>query len=223
MIADLQACYSAKDGIERLAPQPMRFLARQPILNVRRDVIGYELLFRSGWENCFRGEADDATQRMLDHCVTMGIESLTSNAFAFVNCTREALVTRRVTLLPPATTVVEILETVDPDDEVLQACRELRGLGYRLALDDFEPRPEIRPLVELASFVKVDFRVSDTCMRQEIRDLVRGTGAALLAEKIEEQEEFNAALAEGYEYFQGYFFCRPTMFANSAIPRNRIN
>jgi c-di-GMP phosphodiesterase len=205
------------------SPEPSRFLARQPILDARRKVVGYELLFRTGWENCFRGEPDESTRQMLDNCLYMGIESLTNGGLAFVNCTREALVGRLVTLLPPKTTVLEILETVEPDAEVVEACTDLRKMGYLLALDDFVPRPEMQPLIEIASYVKVDFRLSDAGMRRQIHGLMRASRAALLAEKVEDQEEFNVALAEGYEYFQGYFFCHPKIMANREIPPNKIN
>jgi c-di-GMP phosphodiesterase len=205
------------------APQPSRFLARQPILDVRRKVVGYELLFRAGWENCFDGASDEATRQMLDNCLYMGIESLTNGGLAFVNCTRQAIVGRLVTLLPPETTVLEILETVEPDAEVVEACMDLRKMGYLLALDDFVPSPAMQPLIEIASYVKVDFRLSDAGMRRQIHDLMRDSRAALLAEKVEDQEEFNVALAEGYEYFQGYFFCRPKIMVNRDIPPNRMN
>jgi EAL and modified HD-GYP domain-containing signal transduction protein len=153
----------------------------------------------------------------------MGIESLTNGELAFVNCTREALVRRLVTLLPPKTTVVEILETVEPDAEVLVACMDLRKMGYLLALDDFMPRSEMQPLIEIASYVKVDFRLSDASMRRQIHGLMRNSSAVLLAEKLEDQEEFSVALAEGFELFQGYFFCRPKIIANREIPPNKIN
>ncbi len=205
------------------ASQPSRFLARQPILDAHRRVVGYELLFRTGWENCFRGDSDEATRQMVDNCVYMGIESLTNGELAFVNCTREALVRRLVTLLPPKTTVVEILETVEPDAEVLVACMDLRKMGYLLALDDFMPRSEMQPLIEIASYVKVDFRLSDASMRRQIHGLMRNSSAVLLAEKLEDQEEFSVALAEGFELFQGYFFCRPKIIANREIPPNKIN
>jgi EAL and modified HD-GYP domain-containing signal transduction protein len=196
---------------DRLAPessQPTRFVARQPIFNARGDVIGYELLFRSGWKNFFSGEGDDAARQTLDNCLIMGLDSLVGDGLAFVNCTRESLVSRLVTLLPPARVVLEILETVEPDQEVLEACTALRAMGYRFALDDFMPRPEMRPLIELVSFVKVDFRLTNPAMRREIHELLRGSGAALLAEKVENQDEFDLSKAEGYDYFQGYFFAR---------------
>jgi EAL and modified HD-GYP domain-containing signal transduction protein len=128
-----------------------------------------------------------------------------------------------VTLLPPQTTVLEILETVEPDAEVLAACRNLKAKGYRIAVDDFLPRPEMRPLIEIASYIKVDLRLSDAAMRREIHGMTSDSNAALLAEKVEDQEEFDTALGEGYEYFQGYFFCRPKIVANREIPPNRMN
>jgi EAL and modified HD-GYP domain-containing signal transduction protein len=208
---------------EAAAPQVSRFLARQPILNARREIFGYELLFRSGWENSFGGDAESSTQTMLDNCLYLGVESVANNQRAFVNCTRESLVGGLVTLLPPKTTVLEILETVEPDPELVKACIELREMGYALALDDFLPRPELQPLIEIANYIKVDFRLSDAAMRRQIRRMTCASGAAMLAEKVEDQEEFDVARNEGYEYFQGYFFCRPKIVANREIPPNRLN
>jgi c-di-GMP-related signal transduction protein len=205
-------------------PAPLhRFMARQPILDGRRDVIGYELLFRTGWENYFSGGRDEAARQTLDNYLYMGIESLTGNRLAFVNCTREALIGRFVTLLPPKNTVLEILETVAPDADLVKACLDLRKLGYRIALDDFIPRPEMQPLVNLASYIKVDFQISDAAQRKEIRAMARTSEAAMLAEKVESQEDFKIARNEGFKYFQGYFFCRPTIIENREIPANRMN
>jgi EAL and modified HD-GYP domain-containing signal transduction protein len=203
--------------------QPTQFIARQPILNARREIVAYELLSRTGWENWFRGERGEATRRTLDQCVFMGIESLTHHQLAFVNCTREILLSKWITLLPPKTTVLEILETVAPDAELVETCIELRKMGYKLALDDFAPRPEMQPLIDIASYVKVDFHLHNKEKRHLIHKMVRGSRAALIAEKVEDQEQFNIARGEGYEYFQGYFFGKPTVTANREIAPNRIN
>ncbi|MBB6142543.1 EAL and modified HD-GYP domain-containing signal transduction protein [Silvibacterium bohemicum] len=223
MKAAEQVSFDMEGQSSRGRAQPTRFVARQPIFDARRNVYGYELLFRSGWENSFSGDIEDATRQMLDNCLVWGVDSLAGGGLAFVNCTREALVSQLVTQLPPGNTVLEILETVEPDEELLKACRALRAMGYVFALDDFVPRPEMRPLVEMARFVKVDFRLSDAAERRRIHAMVCGSPAALLAEKIETPEEFSAALAEGYEYFQGYFFCRPKIFANREIPSSWAN
>jgi c-di-GMP-related signal transduction protein len=208
---------------EPIEPGPSRFIARQPILNLQHETIGYELLFREGWENRFTGERNTAVCKTLDNCVTMDMEALAGGGLTFVNCTRESLTGKLVTLLPPAATVLEVLENVQPDAEVVRACAELKGLGYRIALDDFEPSPEMEPLVRLAHYVKIDFQKSDAEERRTIYRMVRGSEAVLLAEKLEDQAEFDQARAEGCTLFQGYFFCRPKIIAGRAIPPNRMN
>jgi c-di-GMP phosphodiesterase len=200
-----------------------RFLARQPILDRRLRVVAYELLFRSGWNNAFSGDEDESTRQILDSILVLGAPSLCSNTLAFVNCTRDALVGRLVTLLPAQFTVLEVLETVVPDAEVVSACRKLKDMGYRIALDDFGPRDDMAPLIEMADYIKVDFQATDETARKLVRSRLRGSSAALLAEKIEQPYEFNLALDEGYEYFQGYFFSRPTVLTRDEVPLNHLN
>ena len=67
----------------------------------------------------------------------MGLDVLCNGRRAFVNCTRDMLLKDYVTLLPSSQTVVEILESVEPDDLVMAACQRLKEAGYMIALDDF--------------------------------------------------------------------------------------
>lgn len=199
-----------------------RFVARQPILDSQLGVYGYELLFRSGWENRFTGDTDDATRKMIADGALYGFEELTHGALSFVNCTRESLVNGLVTLLPPST-ILEVLETVSGDKEVIEACTRYKAMGYKLALDDFRISNATRPLIPLADFVKVDFRLSDAKERRSIMALFRGRPTIMLAEKVETEQEFAIAKAEGFTLFQGYFFCAPTVFSKKRAPTNGIN
>ncbi len=199
-----------------------RFIARQTIFDRNRNVYGYELLFRSGWENCFSGDTDEATRIMIADGALYGFHDLTHGAPSFVNCTRESLVNGLVTLLP-TTTVLEILETVTGDTEVLEACARYKSLGYKLALDDFQMHEGMHGLIQLADYIKVDFRLSDAAERRQILQHLKGTKATLLAEKVETEQEFQEALAEGFTLFQGYFFCRPTVFSKKRMTTNGAN
>jgi len=55
--------------LPELANSGLRYMARQPIMDLRAKVHGYELLFRSGPEAAFRGDGDVATRIMLDNTV----------------------------------------------------------------------------------------------------------------------------------------------------------
>lgn len=204
-------------------PEPNRFLARQPILNRKQRVIGYEILFRSGWVNSFAGNGDEATRQTVDNLLVSGVDSICGRRLAFVNCTRESLLNGVVTLLPPRATVLEILEDVEPDREIVAACKDLKKKGYRFALDDFVMREGMKDLIKLADYIKIDFRASDAHERQSMSKTLRESKVSLLAEKIEDVTEFQIATAEGFTNFQGYFFSRPVIIARREIPPNRKN
>ena len=144
----------------------VRYVARQPILDLRGKVHGYELLFRHGTEAVFCGDGNMATRTMLDSTVLFGLGRLTAGLPAFVNCTEEALTRDLVHVLPSGMTVLEILEDIEPSRPVIEACRRLKASGFRLALDDFVWRPGIEPLVEIADYIKVDFCVTDRLERR---------------------------------------------------------
>lgn len=201
----------------------LRYVARQPIMDLRGRVHGYELLFRAGPEAAFRGDGDLATRTMLDNTVIFGLDKLTGGLPAFVNCTRESLIGNMVHVLPSSMTVLEILENIEPASDLIAACRKLKASGFRLALDDFTWKPKFDPLVELADYIKVDFLLTGAEERQRLLHRLRGVTVALIAEKIETQAEYKQACAEGFTLFQGYYFCRPLLLENRRIPANQLS
>jgi EAL and modified HD-GYP domain-containing signal transduction protein len=60
-------------------------------------------------------------------------------------------------------------------------------------------------LVVLADIIKIDFRKESMPKIQLGVKKLRQYRAKLLAEKIETEEEFQAALCFGFDYFQGNF------------------
>jgi EAL and modified HD-GYP domain-containing signal transduction protein len=200
------------------------FIARQPIFDRRDAVFGYELLFRNGPTNAFPDiDADLASGRNLEQSMmSFGLETLTQGRLAFVNLTHRLLVEELYTLLPPARSVLEVLETVEPDAALIDACRRAKDRGYRLALDDFVYRPDYEPLLELADLVKIDWR-QDEGRRRTALERARSHGAKLVAEKVETRSERASAEALGFGYFQGYYFCRPEVIRGRVPSPSRAN
>lgn len=201
------------------------FIARQPIFTQQQTVYAYELLYRSGMANnfCAGVDLEHAARKVIaDSGLLLGTRNLTDGKRAFVNVTREVLVNGMIELLPRDLTVVELLETIEPDDEVLAACRKLKETGYTLALDDFVYDPRFEPLIELTDIIKVDFLLSGSEERKSLAQRAARYGIKLLAEKVETHEEFRAAVELGYSYFQGYFFCKPVILAHRDVPGNKL-
>lgn len=204
-------------------PSAPRFVARQPILKTDERVFAYELLFRDGIENQFKGvDPENASRSVLDSSLLMGLDMLCDGRRAFINCTRGVLLNDYMSLLPPRQAIAEILETITVDDDVVAACRSLKNAGYLIALDDFVANDPRTALTGLADIIKVDFRL--TAPRHLAGIVERyGKRSQMLAEKVETQEEFRAAKKLGFVYFQGYFFCKPEMLPASQLSPNRVN
>ena len=196
--------------------------AAGPILDLRGRVQGYELLFRAGPVTYFSGDGNLATRTMVDNAVIFGLDRLTGGLPAFVNCTREALTEGYINILPSSMTVLEIEAGLELTPSLIEACRNLKISGFRLALDNFTLAPNIEPLIRLADYIKVDF---SQVVQEERRDLGKKAGekpVALVAQKVETQEDYRQAREEGFTLFQGDYFCRPVMQEHHKIPANRI-
>jgi EAL and modified HD-GYP domain-containing signal transduction protein len=206
-----------------LALPGQRFVARQPIFDRSQNVYGYEILFRNGIENFFDSDPDVAARSTLDSSLLYGIDTLCDHRRAFLNCTREVLFKDLITLLPPSQAVVEILETVEPEDRVIAACKRLKEAGYIIALDDFAPNDPRIPLVEFADIIKVDIQATQPEERAGMMRRFGSPKCKMLAEKLETPGEYHRARDMGFVYFQGYFFCCPEIVVGREVPASRVH
>ena len=200
------------------------FVARQPIFNRKKNVYAYELLFRSGISNGFPGvDGNTATSSLLSSSFfTVGIERISGGHKSFINFTEDLLLRGTPTLFPHDKIMVEILETVNPTEEIITVCKVLRDKGYSLALDDFVYAQRFEPLIELSRIIKVDFRLTPLDEIEKMVKYLSKYPCKLLAEKIETYEEFQKALGMGFWYFQGYFFAKPEVLKNKEIPSAKL-
>jgi EAL and modified HD-GYP domain-containing signal transduction protein len=201
------------------------FVARQPIVDVSRHVIGYELLFRPSSQALTSGTASEvASARVIAGAVSaFGLGTLTQGRRAFINITRALLLEGVPSVLPPRQVVLELLEDIEADDEVIRACADFRRQGYAIALDDFVATERTSPLVAYADVIKIDRIPAATGpVREMIARHAGGRMPKLLAEKIETPAEFVDAVAMGFDYFQGFFLGRPAIRAAREISGDQI-
>lgn len=101
----------------------MRYVARQPILNLRGEVHGYQLLFRNGPVTVAPRDGDLAARTMLDNAVMFGLEQFTDGLPAFVDCSIEALTEDLVHVLAPSRTVLGIPASLMDTPKLVDSCR----------------------------------------------------------------------------------------------------
>jgi EAL and modified HD-GYP domain-containing signal transduction protein len=201
------------------------FLARQPILDPGQRQVGYELLFRCGDHDEARfSDGQAATATVISHSFSqIGLAAALGPFLAYINVDKDFLHDDAIQLMPPDRVVIEVLEGSAVTPEVVERCKELKAMGYTLALDDFSRiTDDYAPLLPLASIIKVDITlVAPTDLPQLVAQL-RPLGPKLLAEKVETPEDYARCKALGFDLFQGYYFARPTLITGRKLRSGQI-
>ena len=202
------------------------YVARQPILDIDQRVYAYELLFRAGLNDlcCAGVDTSEASKQVVhDAFMTLGVDRLLSGRRAFLNVTADGLLSGWLHALPSDSLVIELLETIEVTEAIVDACRGLKQRGFRIALDDFVCDTQWDPLLELADIVKVSFRDTPPDERRRLASWLIPQGLQLLAEQVETRDEFDEAVELGYTYFQGYFLFRPEIVAGREIKGFKVS
>jgi len=203
------------------------FLGRQPILDRSEQLLAYELLFRSGQKNAAALTDNEQVQATATVVTNAFSELAVGDALGpyrgFINVDRDFLFSDMIELLPRDAVMLEILETVPPDEAVVARCRELRSKGFQLALDDIVGLDEhYDELLTLVDVVKVDLQPLSEDQIRVIAARVKPTGAQLLAEKVETREQMEFCRDLGFELFQGYYFAKPTIIAGKKLDHSQL-
>jgi c-di-GMP-related signal transduction protein len=201
-------------------------VGRQPIFDVNREVLGYELLFRAGSaaQTADVREGNLATaQIIVKTFAEFGIRSLVGPGLAFVNVTRPFLVGELPLPFDPGGVVLEVLEDVTPDAEVLEGCRRLVEAGYRLALDDLVPGDPRLALLEVAAYGKLDLERSRPEDLTDVAAACREAGVQMVAEKVETDADLENGWVLGCTLFQGRHLAHAQVLDAPALTPGRLN
>ena len=203
------------------------FVGRQPIYRKDLSLYAYELLFR--------GTADSKQARFVDNdaatsqvlyntFVEIGLENIIGEHRAFVNLTERFLLGEYPLPCDNKRLVLEILEHVKVTEVLVDAVKDLKKDGYKIALDDFIYRPELKPLVPIADIIKIDLMaLNEQQLRRYVKILRDKSHAKLLAEKVETQAEYELCQELGFEFYQGYYFSKPNTITGTHIPASKLS
>jgi EAL and modified HD-GYP domain-containing signal transduction protein len=195
------------------------FLGRQPILDRNQEIIGYELLFRAAERNVaeFESYSHASASVITSALASFGIHEVLGGKLGFINVHLGLLLSEMLEVLPIDQTVLELLEMIQLDEQVIERCRELKAIGFQLALDDHEFVDESHDIYGVVDIVKIDILLTGL---DDLPAIVRGlrrTPVKILAEKVETIEQFELCFKLGFDLFQGYFFERPVVLNKKRI------
>lgn len=202
------------------------FVARQAIFDPQKEVYGYELMFRTGFEDYYaRLDALDVLgpdKAKVDLMAFVNFGELTDGKRGFVTFTPDLLVRELPSLFPNEMMTVGLAVDTPGDENLLARCRELKAAGCEFALNGLAPAHVDHPLLDLVDLVKIDFAACDDQQRQHLCEAMAARGVRALGRNVQTAAEFDQAAGWGYAYFQGDFFTRPDTSSDRAIAANKL-
>jgi EAL and modified HD-GYP domain-containing signal transduction protein len=201
----------------------LRYVARQPILDRCERLYGYEILFRPGEEEIWPSANGNGAGKNNSGGIPAfeGLDEITGGARAFIKYTPQALTGGYAAKLPRERVVLEIPASRESDDKLVTACRELKEAGFVLALENFQGAWQ-EPLAEVADIIKVDVTASTDRAQWLLLRKYRPRGATFVAERVDRRTQFQAAVQQGFSYFQGPFYCRPHPSGTSEVAPTKL-
>jgi EAL and modified HD-GYP domain-containing signal transduction protein len=177
----------------------------------------------------------NATAAVIAHAAQLGLARAIGDATCFLNVDAAVLASDIYAFLPRERTVLEIAASVAPSDAVLARLAELAGHGFQFALDGIgsdhesnssgagaDDAARLERLLPLARFVKLDLRsTSQPALAAQVARL-HGMHKTVVADKVETREEYEACLALGADYFQGYYFARPSVLGGRKLSPSQM-
>jgi c-di-GMP-related signal transduction protein len=196
------------------------FVARHPVFDEKKDVFGYELEFRSGFEAYY--QALEAERDTVDLMAFVNYGELVGGKKGFINFPRNLLAIHFPILFARDSVVAGISCQSETDEAVLSRCGELRDLGYTLAVNDLTPDQLDNPLLKLMHLAEIDFARLSPDDRAAICRRAAERGIKTVARGVGTVEEFDDAVAAGYAYFHGEFFAKPVVKPGRQLAANKL-
>jgi c-di-GMP-related signal transduction protein len=197
-------------------------IARQPILDAKRAVFGYELFDRTTGNAGYNAASDAAL--LFNLLSNADSEMRNTKKAIFINCTHETLAGGHLELIEPDRVVLEVpamnagQSDAEDIDTFFQTLTEVHKRGFRLAFDENVLTPAYAGWVSLASFIKLDLTVVPLEKVKLIAQrLVGRSQIQLVAEKIETAEQFEQVSRAGVTLFQGYWFAKPVLIRGQTL------
>ncbi len=199
-------------------------LSRQPIYRSNMEIFGYELLFRDGDADQarFRDEDEATAQVIVNTFMETGLDEMVGNQRACINVSPKFVLSDFCEALPPERVVLELVGPVELDAIMVKRLQQLAAQRYDIAVGGFALSGKFRPLLDLAAIVKFDMLGGNWGEIERGAKQIDRRRLKLAAERVENAEQVRFCRDLGFDYFQGYFFCRPEFVRAPRLPLSRL-
>jgi EAL and modified HD-GYP domain-containing signal transduction protein len=206
-------------------------IARQPIVDRKQQIIGYELFARetaTAEHAPAQHSAQTDSMLLFNALSNIGSENLFGEKLAFINCVIDDLQAEHLDIVFPERLVLEVPRIYGDDAgriaEVATWLKPLRERGFALASGPFAAASIYAAWLPYLSYIKTDVQAISSNVAVALqRKAETHRNLKLVAEKVETPEQFKTYFDAGFHAFQGYYFARPQTVSAKVVNPAYVN
>jgi EAL and modified HD-GYP domain-containing signal transduction protein len=199
-------------------------LARRPVFDDKRRLWGYEL-FRVGGERAPGDSANiESAATSLAKSAYIGLQNMLDRGKKIVlDFTAKGLLDDLPYVLPPASAVVQVDETVLSSPDVVPSLKRLKTDGFLVAVDGFTGSPAGDPFYRIADIISiaVDGKRGDDLTA--VMDFTRRYDVLTMATGVQDPALFEACREMGFSLYSGAFFKTPDVIKLRRISPSEVS
>lgn len=195
-------------------------IGRQPIVNQKQEIIGYEFFFnkeRDGSGTPFEEDLQTCAKMLSTTMDEMQASWLLGQQLAFITVDQVMLNSDFLELMPAEKTVLELAQHIEATPDVIERCRTLKAGKFRFMLDNPQRNKQVEALVPLADYIKLDLHAASQEDAKAWFRQFQSASCTVIADKVEQLAQFKALSEIGYQQFQGYFYAKPETLSAKVI------
>jgi len=206
------------------------FIVAIPFFDSDMSVNAYRLNSRSGQKLLGMlvdemSMSDAVLTPGLDLVKTLGVEPLTGGCPLFIDVNEYHLLMRIPIGLdiPPDMLVCVLSNSINPDAAVLEKCRELKDLGFKIAVDGLLDGHTKNPLFELVDYIIID--ITDFNADDKFKTTIKALSKlkTIVLSNIPDMVTFDKLVGIANTLYCGSFFSQPITKGATKISPIKIN
>ncbi len=186
------------------------FILREPLLNGRQQVIGYEL----SWQ---QKNADPLSDEELNSLLEFVADQLIDDddgwmlgeSLIFLETVPALFKAPALKRLPPKNIVLTIRRSYLQDEATLEAVKELRAQGYGICLRGADINRLDTTVMGLISHIEVRLSASDFAAQAKMYAALKQSSIRMVARQVLTWQDFDACAALGLDAFVGKLHLTP--------------
>ncbi len=190
--------------------QEVNFILREPLLNPKQQVIGYELSWQ---QKNAEPLTDEELNSLLEFVAAQFNDEDTgwqlADSLVFLETAPALFHAPALKLLPPERIVLTIRRSYLADEMTLEAVKELRAKGFGICLRGADINRLDKTILSLISHIEVRLSASDFSAQAKMYAALKQSSIRMVARQLLTWQDFDACAALGLDAFVGKLHLTP--------------